>query len=359
MRRVPSPRSGDHGDSKSRKHVPNGSGSRISPHGLPKNVATHAGMQLTALRASGNRRSMGSGVRVALVHDWLTGMRGGERCLEVFAELFPAADLFTLLHVPGSVAPAIERRRITTSFIQRLPAAATRYRQYLPLFPAAIARFDLRGYDLVLSSSHCVAKGVRVGPDALHVSYCYTPMRYVWDLYDDYFGPRSGSGPLLRTAMPAVAAALRRWDRRTSAGVHHFVAISEHVARRIRRCYGREADVIHPPVDVARFDVADENPGEFYLVVSALAPYKRIALAAGGALETVVDLGRDDDAPTGVLFEAQTAEALAEAMLKLEASAGRFSPKALRARAETFDRPRFKEQVAAYLEMRLAAHGRC
>ena len=173
---------------------------------------------------------MGSGVRVALVHDWLTGMRGGERCLEVFAELFPAADLFTLLHVPGSVAPAIERRRITTSFIQRLPAAATRYRQYLPLFPAAIARFDLRGYDLVLSSSHCVAKGVRVGPDALHVSYCYTPMRYVWDLYDDYFGPRSGSGPLVRTAMPAVAAALRRWDRRTSAGVHHFVAISEHVA---------------------------------------------------------------------------------------------------------------------------------
>ena len=380
---------------------------------------------------------MGSGVRVALVHDWLTGMRGGERCLEVFAELFPTADLFTLLHVPGSVARVIERRRITTSFIQRLPAAATRYRQYLPLFPAAIARFDLRGYDLVLSSSHCVAKGVRVGPGALHVSYCYTPMRYVWDLYDDYFGPRSGSGPLVRTAMPAVAAALRRWDRRTSAGVHHFVAISAHVARRIRRCYGREADVIHPPVDVARFDVADESPGEFYLVVSALAPYKRIdlaitaagrlgrrllvvgtgpeerrlralagpgveflgwrsdaeiaslyrrcravlfpgeedfgivpleamaagrpviALAAGGALETVVDLGRDDDAPTGVLFEAQTAEALAEAMLKLEASAGRFSPKALRARAEAFDRPRFKEQVAAYLEMRLAAHGRC
>src|SRR3989441_2630119 len=283
MRTLQSRRFGDHGDSKSRKHVPSGSGSRISPHGLPTNVATHAGMQLTALRASGNRRSMGSGVRVALVHDWLTGMRGGERCLEVFAELFPAADLFTLLHVPGSVAPAIERRRITTSFIQRLPAAATRYRQYLPLFPAAIARFDLRDYDLVLSSSHCVAKGVRVGPGALHVSYCYTPMRYVWDLYDDYFGPRSSSGPLVRTAMPAVAAALRRWDRRTSAGVHHFVAISEHVARRIRRCYGREADVIHPPVDVARFDVADENPGEFYLVVSALAPYKRIDLAITAA----------------------------------------------------------------------------
>src|SRR5216117_1607176 len=265
MRRVPSPRSGDHGDSKSRKHAPNGSGSRISPHGLPKNVATHAGMQLTALRASGNRRSMGSGVRVALVHDWLTGMRGGERCLEDFAELFPAADLFTLLHVPGSVAPAIERRRITTSFIQRLPAAATRYRQYLPLFPAAIARFDLRGYDLVLSSSHCVAKGVRVGPDALHVSYCFTPMRYVWDLYDDYFG--RGSHPLIRVVMPPVASALRRWDRVTSARVHHFVAISAHIADRIQRCYGRAADVIHPPVDVQRFEVADGGDGEFDLVV--------------------------------------------------------------------------------------------
>src|SRR2546428_4234374 len=437
MRTLQSRRFGDHGDSKSRKHAHNGSGSRISPHGLPKNVATHAGMQLTALRASGNRRSMGSGVRVALVHDWLTGMRGGERCLEVFAELFPTADLFTLLHVPGSVARVIERRRITTSFIQRLPAAATRYRQYLPLFPAAIARFDLRGYDLVLSSSHCVAKGVRVGPDALHVSYCYTPMRYVWDLYDDYFGPRSGSGPLVRTAMPAVAAALRRWDRRTSAGGHHFVAVPAHVAPPIRRCYGPEADVIHPPGDVARFGGGDENPGDFYLVVSALAPYKRIdlaitaagrlgrrllvvgsgpeerrlralagpgveflgsrsdadvaslyrrcravlfprvegfgivpleamaagrpgiALAAGGALETVVDLSRAAEAPTGVLFADQTAEALARAMLKLEAAAGRFSPKALRARAEAFDRPRFKERMAAYLEARLAVRERC
>ena len=167
-------------------------------------------------------------MRVALVHDWLTGMRGGERCLEVFAELFPAADLFTLLHIPGSVAPVIERRRITTSFIQRLPAAATRYRQYLPLFPAAIARFDLRGYDLVLSSSHCVAKGVRVGPGALHVSYCYTPMRYVWDRYDDYFG--RGAGALTQAAMPPLAAALRRWDRRSSGRVHHFVGISRHVA---------------------------------------------------------------------------------------------------------------------------------
>jgi glycosyltransferase involved in cell wall biosynthesis len=215
-------------------------------------------------------------VKVALVHDWLTGMRGGERCLEVFAELFPTADLYTLLHVPGSVSPAIENRRIVTSFIQRLPQAERRYRHYLPLFPAAVRAFDLRGYDLVLSSSHAVAKGVRVPAGALHVCYCFTPMRYVWDLYDDYFGPRAGLAA--RVLMPPVAAWLRRWDRRTAAGVHQFVAISRFVAARIRRAYGRDADVIYPPVDVSRFRV-DEAPGEFYLVVSALTPYKRVDLA--------------------------------------------------------------------------------
>ena len=215
-------------------------------------------------------------VKVALVHDWLTGKRGGERCLEVFAELFPTADLYTLLHVPGSVSPAIENRRIVTSFIQRLPQAERRYRHYLPLFPAAVRAFDLRGYDLVLSSSHAVAKGVRVPVGALHVCYCFTPMRYVWDLYEDYFGPRAGLAA--RVLMPPVAAWLRRWDRRTAAGVHQFVAISRFVAARIQRAYGRDADVIHPPVDVSRFRV-DEAPGEFYLVVSALTPYKRVDLA--------------------------------------------------------------------------------
>jgi len=209
-------------------------------------------------------------------------MRGGERCLEVFAELFPEADLYTLLHVPGSVSPAIERRRIVPSFLQRLPGAARRYRSYLPLFPAAIRRFDLSGYDLILSSSHAVAKGVRVPRGALHVCYCFTPMRYVWDRYDDYFGSRSGR--LARAVMPGVAAALRRWDRRTARGVHHFVAISRFIADRIRRAYGRDADVIYPPVDVARFRI-EESPEDFYLVVSALTPYKRVDLtveAIGG-----------------------------------------------------------------------------
>ena len=212
--------------------------------------------------------------RVALVHDWLTGMRGGERCLEVFCELFPDAPLYTLLHVPGSVSPIIERRRIVTSFVQRLPAAATGYRRYLPLFPAAMRSFDLRDYDLVLSLSHCVAKAVRARPDALHLCYCFTPMRYVWDLEDAY---AEGAGPLTRLLLPPMAAALRRWDRRTG-GVSEFVAISSHIADRIRRAYGRAAEVIHPPVDCARFRLAD-GVDDYYLVVSALVPYKRVDLA--------------------------------------------------------------------------------
>jgi hypothetical protein len=148
--------------------------------------------------------------RVALVHDWLTGMRGGERCLEVFCEMFPSADLYTLLHAPGSVVPVIERRRIVTSFIQRLPRAERRYRHYLPLFPAAVRAFDLRGYDLVLSSSHAVAKSVRVPTGALHVCYCFTPMRYVWDLYAAGTGGRrrvSTSSWRSRASWPTASGA--------------------------------------------------------------------------------------------------------------------------------------------------------
>jgi glycosyltransferase involved in cell wall biosynthesis len=206
-------------------------------------------------------------------------MRGGERCLEVVCELFPEAPLFTLLHVPGRVSATIERRQIVTSFVQRLPAAASSYRRYLPLFPAAIAGFDLRGFDLVLSLSHCVAKAARAEQGALHLSYCFSPMRYVWDLYDDYFGARAGVAT--RLLMRPVAAALRRWDRET-AGVHDFVAISRHIADRIRRVYGRAADVIYPPVDVLRFNPSG-TPEDFYLVVSALVPYKRIDLAVEAA----------------------------------------------------------------------------
>ena len=169
-------------------------------------------------------------LRVALVHDWLTGMRGGERVLEELLALFPRGDVFTLLHVPGSVSPAIEARRITTTFVQRLPGAATRYRSYLPIFPRAVESFDFAGYDLVLSSSHCVAKGARAAHGAPHLCYCHTPMRYVWDQFDAYFGPGRASLPV-RAAAAAFAPSLRRWDRASARLVDHFVANSEHCAR--------------------------------------------------------------------------------------------------------------------------------
>ncbi|MBI2902360.1 MAG: glycosyltransferase [Candidatus Methylomirabilis oxyfera] len=204
-------------------------------------------------------------------------MRGGERCLEALCDLFPGADLFTLLHVRGSVSEMIERRRIHTSAIQHLPFAKSRYRHYLPFFPWAIERFELDGFDLVLSGSHCVAKGVKAPPGALHIAYIYTPMRYIWDMHEAYVGP-GRMGPLSRVLLRAVAGRLRRWDLDANANVDHFAAISQHVASRIRRHYGREAEVIYPPVQTARFHIAARTD-DYYLLAGAFAPYKRLDLA--------------------------------------------------------------------------------
>jgi glycosyltransferase involved in cell wall biosynthesis len=216
-------------------------------------------------------------MRVALVHDWLTGMRGGERVLESLVGLFPTADIFTLVHVPGSVAPSIEARPIRTSFIQRLPGAPRRFRQYLPLFPLAVQRFDLRGYDLVLATSHCVAVGARAPADAAHVVYCFTPMRYAWTFERAYVGRVP---PLARGGLRAALAALRRWDRKAGRRAGHLACISRHVAERIRRVWGREARVVYPPVRTAFFRPAPAPPADAaYLCVSALAPYKRLDIA--------------------------------------------------------------------------------
>jgi glycosyltransferase involved in cell wall biosynthesis len=215
-------------------------------------------------------------MRVALVHDWLTGFRGGEKVLDVLAEIFPQATLFTLLQVPGSTSPRIESLSIRTAFTQRLPGVARYYRWCLPLFPWAIESLDLRGFDLVISTSHCVAKSAVVSRGSLHICYCHTPMRYVWDQFEDYFG----RGLKARLLFRPIAAWLRRWDALTADRPHRFVANSRHVAGRIRSFYGREADaVIYPPVDTDRFVPAEGNPEDFFLIVSALAPYKRIALA--------------------------------------------------------------------------------
>jgi glycosyltransferase involved in cell wall biosynthesis len=190
-------------------------------------------------------------------------------------EIFPQADLFTLLHVKGSVSPIIESMNIKCSIIQRFPFSATRYRSYLPFFPMAIESFDLKKYDLIVSSSHCVAKGVIPAPGATHVAYVHSPMRYVWDMFPDYIGRNRGF--LKGTLASGLSNYLRIWDVTSSARVDSFIANSRHVANRIRKYYRRDATIIHPPVDGNRFRVG--SPEGFYLVVSALAPYKRVDLA--------------------------------------------------------------------------------
>jgi glycosyltransferase involved in cell wall biosynthesis len=347
-------------------------------------------------------------------------MRGGEKCLEDIARVLPQSDLHALFHVRGSVSPALEERRPRTSFLQHVPGIGRRYRSLLPLFPAAVARFDLRAYDLIVSSSHCVAKGAGHGSGVPHVSYCYTPMRYLYDQAPLYFHRGRYSAPVL-VLIRILLRRLRAWD----LGHHpdRYIAISRFVAERIRRLYGRESEVIHPPVDLDRFRPQGTR-GKDYLIVSAMAPYKRIdlairalerlgrslvvvgsgederrlqalagprtrfrgwlsdeevarlhaearafllpgeedfgitpleamasgtpviALARGGALETVVDArGSRGRPPTGVLFEEGTEEGLARAVLEFEAREAEFHPESLRAHAEEFSRDRFRRRI--------------
>jgi glycosyltransferase involved in cell wall biosynthesis len=367
-----------------------------------------------------------------VVHDWLTGMRGGERCLEDVCAIAPHADLFTLFHFPGSVSPAIEAMPIRSSrrlgWIARWPALRRRYRWLLPFFPGAIRGLDLRGYDLVVALSHCVAKGAGEGQGVRRIAYTFTPMRYIWDQAPLYFNRGRFPAPALGL-IRLLLSRLRRWDLRVHPD--RYIAISARVAERIREHYGREAPVIYPPVDLARLPPPDGRPPEgFYLVVAALAPYKRIAdavqacrslgrrlvivgtgederrlramagpetefrgwlpdgevanlyrrarafllpgeedfgitpleamacgrptiaLARGGACETVVDLDASGPGrpPTGVLYREPGAEALAEAMLRAEREAAAFEPPALRARAARFDRPRYRAEMTAALE---------
>ncbi|HXH11548.1 MAG TPA: glycosyltransferase [Alphaproteobacteria bacterium] len=219
--------------------------------------------------------------KVALVHDWLTGMRGGERCLEVFCELFPEADLFTLVYQRGAVSPTIERMAIHPSFLQHIPQAPRIYRHLLPILPLAIRQFRLTGYDLILSSSHAVAKGVRRRDVPWHICYCFTPMRYIWDQSAVYF-PRERFTLPSWVILQALFRYLRAWDVKNSRGVDAFIAISEHIAAKIGAYYNRTASVIPPPVDCEFFtpDRVLQNDGSpLYLIVSALVPYKRVDLA--------------------------------------------------------------------------------
>lgn len=216
-------------------------------------------------------------MRVALVHDWLTTMGGAEKVLEALAETFPA-KVFTLVRDPKKLegTPFMDME-VKTSFIQKLPRAKQKYRSYFPLFPMAIEQFDLSGYDLVISSSHSIAKGVLTHADQLHICYCHTPMRYAWDLYQQYLREAK-----LKSGVKGVMAKfflhyLRMWDAHSSSRVDAYVANSQYVARRIHKLYEKEASVIYPPVDVDYFTMQEEKE-DFYLTASRMVPYKKIDL---------------------------------------------------------------------------------
>ncbi len=359
--------------------------------------------------------------RVVLIHDWLTGMRGGEKCLEVLCRRWPHARLFTLLHQPGSVSPVIERLRPQTSLLQRLPGVVRYYRYLLPLMPAA-AGWRLPDCDLVVSLSHCVAKAAKPPEGVPHVCYCFTPMRYAWHMRGAYFGNR----PKGRLVAPLLAG-LRRWDRRTAERVTHFLAISRTVQRRIAECYGRPSTVIYPPVDTDFYCPALVPREDFYLAVSAFAPYKRLDLAIracnrlrrrlviigsgqderrlralagptvqflgwqsdreirrqlrrcrallfpgeedfgivpveaqacgtpviafgrGGVTETIIPPDGTAE-PTGLWFEEQTVECLADAVASFEDRTDEFAPTAARRNALRFNAARFADELFAFLD---------
>ncbi|MEN3791629.1 glycosyltransferase [Fulvimarina sp. MAC3] len=220
-------------------------------------------------------RSPLSTMRVALVHYWLVEMRGGEKVLEAFARMFPNADIFTLVCDHDKLSPTLRRHRVTTSFLQKIPGATKSYTQLLPLMPFALEQFDLRSYDLVISSESGPAKGVVTRPDAFHLCYCHTPMRYMWDHYHEYY---ESAGRLARIGMSLTGPLIRNWDVNSAARVDHFVANSNHVARRIRRYWRRNAEVIYPPVAVDHFTPGTAK-SDFYLVAGQLVSYKRVDLA--------------------------------------------------------------------------------
>jgi len=351
-------------------------------------------------------------------------MRGGEKVLSGLCRLIPQADLLTLLHVPGSSDRHIERMRIRTSVLNDLPGAPRYYRHLLPVMPLAMEALDARDYDLIISSSHCVAKGVIRSPGARHICYCHTPMRYLWAQGRAYGRSMGVSGWALRLMRPY----LRAWDRRSATHVDTFVANSRNVADRIDRIYGRRASVIYPPVDTAFFTPADVAREPFYLVAGAMSPYKRvdqaisacrrlgrelvvigggqhrgklartappnvtflgpvsdetirdhyrraqallypgeedfgivpveamacgcpvIAYGAGGALETVVDVGSADSAaPTGLLYAFQTLDGLASAIERFEACRHQFDPAAMARWADRFSEDRFMAETRQLL----------
>lgn len=244
-----------------------------------------------AYGSEGSPRAEISGLKVALVHDWLTGMRGGEKALETLCSRFPEAALWTLIHVPGSVSEVIEARKIHTSFLQHFPFARTKYRHYLPLFPVAaeMTKVNANDADVVISTSHAVAKAMVKRTSQrrpLHVCYIHTPMRYIWDRFDDYFGPDRVGRFASHFFFRPIAKLLQIYDVRTADRVDVYCTNSHYVAERIRRIYRREAEVIYGPGDVGNGAKVVRSPEDWYLMATSLAPYKRVdqAIAACASL---------------------------------------------------------------------------
>ena len=364
-------------------------------------------------------------LRVALVHHWLVGMRGGEKVLEAFCRIFPGADIYTLVSEPGAVSETIQQHRITTSWIQKLPRASQYYSHYLPLFPFAIEQFDLSGYDLVVSSDAVVSKGVITRPETCHICYCHTPMRYAWSAYHTYL--RAIESSWKRRLVPFFMNYLRAWDLASASRVDYFVANSQTVANRIAKYYRREARVIFPPVAVSSFSIA-ESIDDYFLAVGQLVPYKRfdlaieafnqlkypllivgegpeysklkraarenirfvgrlsdtelrrslsrcralvfpgeedfgmvvveahasgrpvIALAQGGALETVVP------EVNGLLFAEETVQSLTDAIQRFVSLQSRFQPQLIRETAAPFDENRFSAEVSNFISDKTEEH---
>ena len=216
-------------------------------------------------------------MRVVFSHDWLNGMRGGEKCLEALCELYPDGPIYTLFCEKRWISAPIARHSIITSKVQRFPGVFSFYRNYLPFFPYAVEAFSPEPADVLISTHHCVAKGIRKPEKSIHICYCFTPMRYTWGFFDEYFGKRNFFS---KAFIAFFLKKIKKWDLKSNAGVDHFVAISQHIRNRIRLCYGREAEVIYPPVDTGFYS---PDPAvireDFYLVVSALVAYKRVDLA--------------------------------------------------------------------------------
>ncbi len=381
----------------------------------------------SAVRQGDCGNSGNSGMKVAVVHDWLVTYAGSERVLDQMLQCYPQADLYSVVDfLPPEDRASLQGKFAKTTFIQSLPFARRKYRSYFPVMPFAIERLDLSAYDLVISSSHSVAKGVRTAPDQLHISYIHSPMRYAWDLQEQYLEEAGFNRGLMGLVARWMLGRMRRWDERSASGVDWFICNSDYIARRIARAYQREATVIYPPVDVSYFTIGVARE-EFYLTASRMVPYKKIgaiveafarlpdkrlvvigdgpdrdkiarlaptnvtllghqpravlrdhmqraraflfaaeedfgivpletqacgtpiiAYGKGGALETV--RGLEAAEPTGLFFEAQTPEAIADAVLRFEANQSRFSPAACRDNALAFAPERFRAELAAFVE---------